>query len=181
MAPRSPDTEPFRLTLRSDPVTIKQSLVGPLILSSPTGDGPSRDSTLDTDHLFSIRNLTTYFVLTALLFSNVAGWVHVGCVSDSHQANAAQENGGHRCSCHHDHCNSGPSPADRETLPIDEHDSGSCSICQSFYASRNAVVARDVSITWTSVLVARLRVVSSSLHLEQTRLSGLSVRGPPNA
>jgi len=131
------------------------------------------------------RPLTTCVLLAALLLSNVAGWVHIGCCdSDACAVTVANEPVAKAC-CGHQHCDRSADSTDNSAnvppVPAPEHDSDSCSICQNFYSSRDAVLAIDQSVEWSPVLVERIHVERDDASVEPTFLSGLSVRGPPRA
>ncbi|MGB7342877.1 MAG: hypothetical protein WBD20_01575 [Pirellulaceae bacterium] len=161
----------------------------------------------------SSRTLAVYLTLAALLFSNVAGWVHVGCSGHltrcGHSAGccdstsnvactlasttAQQDCCEHSC-CQHDHVAPTLPPiefpaeiavdthaeeSDSDT-PAEQHDSDSCSICQSFFASRHAVTLVDpivaierLAVTCDAPLVDDV-VGSNPLSRSHT------VRGPPS-
>lgn len=125
--------------------------------------------------------LTTYLVLTALLISNWVGLVHVGCTGGKQHASIRQLEV-KSCSCHHHHCDRSQksSHESQQPLPADEHDCDRCTICQHFFASRNAV------FTFTQVIekplpTQRLCVERRSNPIVAMLLYGLSVRGPPVA
>ncbi|WP_417750193.1 hypothetical protein [Rosistilla oblonga] len=133
--------------------------------------------------LASRRILTTYALLAALLLSNVAGWLHVGCCHPSDLASADPAAAAtHACGCQH-HCHSGPTDeeSDPDSDAPPEHDSDRCSVCQSFFASRFAAIANADTIVWTPLATERLRFRRDVVSIESLSLNGLSVRGPPSA
>ena len=140
--------------------------------------------------LYSLRHLTTYLVLAILLFSNVAGWVHVGCYgSGNHQVSAESEPKAHSCCCKH-HCESEDASKDDskgdksnsdESKPADEHDSDHCSVCHGFFASRHSAIVIGDVIVWSPADAERMCFERNDVLAESIFLSGLSVRGPPNA
>ena len=139
--------------------------------------------------LYSLRHLTTYSLLAALLFGNVAGWVHVGCHGSGHHRVAPQsEPAAHSCCCHH-HCaaptakDEGSKGSDSESddsAPADEHDSDHCSVCQGFFASRHSAILIGDVIVWTPAFTGRLSFERDDALVKPIFLSGLSVRGPPS-
>ncbi|WP_235033433.1 hypothetical protein [Rubripirellula obstinata] len=143
----------------------------------------------------SSRILTVYIILAALLFGNVAGWVHVGC-SGHHSGccatkldNACAETSSSRSCCKHDHrdacCSKESEQAENQAndpaseLPAPQHDADRCAICQNFFASREAIMLEYV-ITQIEPLticdeVAFADDVFTSNHLSSSQ----TVRGPP--
>jgi hypothetical protein len=62
-----------------------------------------------------------------------------------------------------------------------EHDSQRCSICQSFFASRTAIVLPNVSVVFQPADFSRELIAETVPWVGSVDLSGLSVRGPPQA
>jgi len=137
--------------------------------------------------------------ITAMLLSNVAGWVHMGCVHSACHGhvvtgvpvattNGANAEGAEEV-CQHSCCHqtqhvaksdfSGESGQPRD-LPVPEpHDSDSCSVCQSFLTTRQAVELPAslfcIPIPLVSSWIPEWNVAAPS-HLD---LDGETVRGPP--
>ncbi len=113
--------------------------------------------------LIPLRTLTTYLVLVALLFSNVAGLVHVGCADSPvacQQSTDDHAETKHHC-CHHSHCASTTEREDhserpQSSSPCDQHDSDRCSVCQTFFATRHAVPVIALMEVCETVLIERL-------------------------
>ena len=146
--------------------------------------------------LFAFRHVPACLCLASLLFSNVAGWLHIGCVEstagccgDSSIQLIDRQPDHHRC-CDHGHGRLGhnqdaaqdPSsagtPVHQEDCP-EEHDSESCSICQSFFSLRNA---SSTALPLPTVF-SEAREITSFIAVcscKRTILSdSISVRGPP--
>ncbi|MGB7329084.1 MAG: hypothetical protein WBD31_29660 [Rubripirellula sp.] len=151
----------------------------------------------------SYRTLTVYITLVALLLGNAAGWVHVGC---SHQASSccavdsggsrkaaslrtsSKEPVGHAC-CHHRQDGSCHSKATADTadsgtsdssLPAEPHDSDGCAVCQSFFASRNAVTLVDSVLAIERLAVSRKVVFLDDVIAPNHQSPSHTVRGPPS-
>ena len=130
------------------------------------------------------RTFTTYLVLTALLISNWIGLVHVGCTTaKKHQNSSIGQLEAKSCSCHHQHCDrsQNASHESKQPSPADEHDCDHCSICQNFYATRNALFTFTQVIDWKPLPTQRLCIARDSTPTAAIFLYGLSVRGPPVA
>ena len=130
------------------------------------------------------RIFTTYLVLTALLISNLVGIVHVGCTSAKQNRHSSiQHSDAKSCHCHHHHCDrsQNSSHESQQPSPADEHDCDHCSICQNFFASRNAVFTFTQVIDWKPLPTQRLCVDGDCNPTTPIFLYGLSVRGPPVA
>mgnify|MGYP000290352290 FL=1 len=146
--------------------------------------------------LFAFRHLPACLCIASLLFSNVAGWLHIGCVdstagscveTSSSVANSRREQTG--C-CKHAHVGDSShrhSPNEtsdsQPTRGHDEcprdHDSERCSICQSFFSLRNASGNASPLPTVTSDAVEIAAFITVCVG-ERTILSdSISVRGPP--
>ncbi|WP_146455882.1 hypothetical protein [Rubripirellula tenax] len=129
------------------------------------------------------RALSTYLLLAALLFSNVAGWVHVGACGAASDATTCSEASTTKSCCGHHHCGQPQSAQDESTSdhpePSHEHDSDRCSVCQNFLAFRHTTLAVASDIVWTPLLTQRLGRDVDSDFVDPIFLSGLSVRGPP--
>ena len=148
--------------------------------------------------VFAFRHLPAFLCIASLLFSNVAGWLHIGCVdsttgfcveTSSHVADSRPEQTG--C-CKHAHVGDTSqrrSPNEtsdsQPTRGHDEcprdHDSERCSICQSFFSLRNASGTALPLPTMTSDAVGTIASLTVCVG-ERTILSdSISVRGPPRA
>ncbi|WP_145349816.1 hypothetical protein [Roseimaritima multifibrata] len=147
----------------------------------------------------SSRILTVYLTLAALLFGNVTGWVHVGC--SSHPAGCCStnavnpgetstgEHGSHSC-CHHNHGDTCQADALAHTdkpdekhdpaQPTEEHDSDRCSICQSFFASRHAIMLADAVVCMERLAVGRELAFIDDLIAQSHLSRSHTVRGPPS-
>ena len=154
--------------------------------------------------LSSFRQLSACLCISSLLFSNVAGWFHVGCVESggacclqndidtavhapqlsgcthSHRHRALQQTEGHRTDCaaeNESHSDSVPSQDNRQG----EHDSDSCSICQSFFSLRNGSVA--VETPTSNFADVSESIVQCPVDAGQGRIlcDSISARGPPRA
>ena len=149
--------------------------------------------------LTSFRILTVYLTLAALLFSNFAGWVHVGCSNhhgDHHTGccspasavavkSAESDRGRHSCCCHH-HGSDCTADTDTATKPESDppthqhHDSDRCAVCQNFFASRHAVTVVDAVVAIERIAVSRgvapVDDVFAPNHLSPSH----TVRGPPS-
>lgn len=147
----------------------------------------------------SCRVLTVHLTLAVLLFGNAAGWVHVGC--SGHQADccsaasaaasksAQGDHRGHR-RCDHDHGSSchAESPEKSESTsdksesesPASGHDSDECAVCQSFFASRHAVVLLEAAGVIESLTVAGDVVLVCDVFAPSHHSSSHTVRGPPS-
>ena len=150
------------------------------------------------------RNLTAYLALAALLFGNVAGWMHIGCSSPNQSCctasvdqdiaslsacrdHVAPESYAKHACCHHDHAvaeKQSPRHADSAgddsvPTPADEHDPDQCSICQSFFSSRHAVVL-PCQPTLLEAVLSAYAVFTPDDALLDTAISGNHWdRGPP--
>ncbi|WP_146531016.1 DUF2946 family protein [Novipirellula artificiosorum] len=154
---------------------------------------------METDPLTSLRVLTVYLTLATLLFGNAAGWVHFGCsrhhadcrpsASVAASKSAQYDHRGHRC-CDHDHGSSchAKSPEKSESTtdesesesPASEHDSNECAVCQSFFASRHAVMLFDAAGVIESLAVAGDVVFVRDVFAPSHHSSSHTVRGPPS-
>ena len=152
------------------------------------------------------RVLTVCLTLAALVFSNVAGWVHVGCASqwsaccsdscDDSDGSPAKKTVPDRSCCRH---HGGASCQTQATEPLDEkpadpqqsdsqqsdsqqsdpHDSDRCSICQNFFTSRHAVPAAVVEVASAPMVVCQTAVVVDKVFAPNSLLRSDTVRGPP--
>jgi hypothetical protein len=101
---------------------------------------------------------------------------------------ASEEDGRHSC-CHldHVHCEAdtlarAESQADRpdSEQPVEDHESDRCSICQSFFTSRHAIVLAS-DVTFVKLLTVRHDVVLTDEVFAADPLSrSHTVRGPPS-
>ena len=148
-------------------------------------------------------HLTTYLALAVLIFGNALGWAHVGCHASGHacrhasiastaSAVAAETEHvccqhahnpfKHRTSCQQQQQNQPKSLPHRERQPAGgEHDSDSCFVCQSVFALRQGLIADSVTFVWEPGIAHLQPACVSSVLPEAVFLSGLSVRGPPQA
>ena len=160
--------------------------------------------------MFIPRHLVACVCITSLLISNVAGWMHLGCVESASScctprcSDIAVADAAHSACCGHSHghCRSRASSSQRRpstneatsggdsipagSIPRDrgtphEHDSDGCSICQSFFVSRTAA-----SLDHTPVPTAdepRPFVVRFPQRVFPHNVfsDSISVRGPPRA
>ncbi|MGB1925511.1 MAG: hypothetical protein ACPHL6_03220 [Rubripirellula sp.] len=143
-----------------------------------------------------LKALQAHLCLIALLLSNVAGWVHLGCVETAqncHTLDSAkveqQVTAGDGC-CHHHHgqphSSESSSASDRESHPSDhghspDHDSQQCHICQSFLTLRQAVSLPVVEANTVETPSTRILVYSSAERAVSAIGNSISVRGPPKA
>ncbi len=135
--------------------------------------------------LLSMRTLTTYLVLTSLLIGNAVGLVHVGCAgAKHHRQTSCSQTPVKSCSCHHQHGGLRKNSGDESQEPCPanehEHDPDHCSVCQNFFATRNAVFSVTLVIDWKPLPMQRLSVEHASDATSAVYLCGLSVRGPPS-
>jgi hypothetical protein len=150
--------------------------------------------------LSTLRTPVTYLMLVALLLSNAASWIHVGCCDSAPTGVHRLEAGTHlaqeeslksegriagRCSCHRHQCEpvvpAKPDSLPVESVPAHEHDSETCHLCQHYFASRNVVWGDAVVAVPVVEQSQRLGLVLDEVFIEPIYLSGLAVRGPPNA
>ncbi len=147
-------------------------------------------------------HLTTYLALASLIFGNALSWVHVGCHAAgggcTHTSKGLSESLGiaeraHKC-CHHsdnpiDH-RMGVELQKGQSKPIQqgerqpvgaEHDSEDCFVCQNVFALRHGLITNDVPFVWEPEITQRQPVCVSSALPGALFLSGLSLRGPPQA
>ena len=147
-------------------------------------------------------HLTTYFAIASLILGNALGWVHVGCHASGdaccQSAKASAESlivaeAGHEC-CHHSHSpfkhRTSFQPQEDQSKPIrqserqpagDEHDSDNCFVCHSVFALRQGLITDAIGFVWEPGITQLSSVCVSSVQPEAAFLSGLSVRGPPQA
>ena len=153
--------------------------------------------------LYAFRHSTACLCIASLLFSNVAGWLHVGCADSAGSCcaipatkEADSEASATPC-CNHSHGNHGScegehphqetasgGSCDSDSTPCqndgsDEHDSERCSICQSFFSLRNGFVTAAPVITGsgeTAEIISR-DPVRGCLRIILD--DSISVRGPP--
>ena len=148
--------------------------------------------------------------IAALLLGNVAGWVHVGglhsCCShpaaqisadtmdrapqatlSAHAGDRSADHCHHRC-CHHATDKSGPSDPSGDgasksanSTPPTQHDSDSCSVCQNFFSTRQAVVLWTTVAAGLTIAVSHDVVLADDVFVSDTLLSRHWVRGPPRA
>lgn len=140
--------------------------------------------------LSALRPLTTCLLLATMLLSNVAGWMHVGCCDPTtHDSNVSRGSQPAAVSCcGHCHCDLGrqssEAPTDDSSTPKREsvpHDSESCPVCQNLFASRHAILAAGPTAIWEPLAIGRVHPELHDVSIAPVFLSGLSVRGPPNA
>lgn len=158
---------------------------------------------LKSRFLYIFRPLTAGLCIAALLFSNVAGWLHVGCADAGRNCCSAQatedvETKPHTTSCchsshghadthrtgepHSHHCadetsETGSEP-DHDHAPV-EHDHERCSICQNFFTLRNGVVTTAVPTIQAVEAVEVITDNPARIPLPSLLLDSISVRGPP--
>ena len=149
--------------------------------------------------LYAFRQFAAFLCIGSLLFSNVAGWMHVGCVDktaeccasssteladcQNQQATCCNHSHGEHRAYQHDGTTSHKSE-DSNSLPVNddcshEHDSDRCSICQSFFSLRNGAVTSGLVITDfgdTAEIISCSPVRSCQRVLFD---DSISVRGPP--
>jgi len=147
-------------------------------------------------------HLTTYLALASLILGNALGWVHVGCYDAvdacCQSAKASAESlvvaeAGHK-SCHHSHSllkyQTSFRPLEDRSKPIrqserqpagDEHDSDNCFVCHNVFALRQGLITDAIGFVWEPGIIQVSSVCVSSVQPEAAYLSGLSVRGPPQA
>ena len=143
--------------------------------------------------------------IAALLISNVVGWAHFGCVQTASSCclqsdtkapvgKVRSESGCHHsCGTSQDHRHAGKD--DQETdgqLPTNQsdstnhdcpekHDSDRCSICQSFFASRNAAFTMQAVAVSADDQPQLAVLFPGHVRLQECRYGGISVRGPPRS
>ena len=153
--------------------------------------------------LYAFRHSSACLCIASLLISNVAGWLHVGCVGSTGSCCTAprptvsdSEAEATTC-CNHSHGDQGSCQAEdqhpetasggschSDSAPCqndgpDEHDSERCSICQSFFSLRNgfvtsAPVITDFGDAGEIISLNPVRVCHRTI-LDDS----ISVRGPP--
>ena len=123
------------------------------------------------------RYLTTYLVLIALLCSNVAGWVHVGCCTPTDQSEVAVAQ---NCCCRHrcERVDTSEKNSGEQQLP-QEHDPSTCSVCQNFFASRDAVPTVGNEFIWVIASTTRNCVAPDHFVVRESFQNSPSLRGPP--
>jgi len=153
-------------------------------------------SLIKSRRLFAFRNLPACLCIASLLFSNVAGWLHIGCVestagfsveTSSSVANSSREQ---TVCCKHVHVGDSShrhSPNEtsdsqptrgHDKCPRD-HDSERCSICQSFFSLRNASGTASLLPTVTSDAVEIATLITVCVGERTILTDSISVRGPP--
>ena len=154
--------------------------------------------------MFPFRHLPACLCIASLLFSNVAGWLHIGCaesaagccgdrpgeVCGDRPGEVIEQQDGHHGCCGHVHhqlnsdWDTGKDAQGSETHPVNEdcperHDSERCSICQSFFSLRNASGNVGPLPAVSSVTVEVNTFIAVRVGKRTIFLDSISVRGPP--
>ena len=138
-------------------------------------------------------------MLVALLFGNVAGWVHIGCShhslgccsetlansAKSPSGNPVADDHGEHCCCHHECGATGAGEAaeflaSESETPADQHDPDTCSVCQSFFASRHASTLVDPVLTIERLAISRDVALVDDVFTADDYTVSHTVRGPPS-
>ena len=142
-------------------------------------------------HLSLLQRIGSIICIFALLFSNVAGFVHLGCTQRSssetthahpHLSDSSDDH--HQCGHSHSHVASdetNDSSTGNHSLPhdSDHHEEDTCNVCKSVYTNEdNAIAAESTDSIIELVHTERLR--SRNEFFCSNFLFDLSlVRGPP--
>ena len=143
------------------------------------------------------KAIQAYLCLFALLFSNVAGWVHLGCVATTsgfqvrEVSDLPKQLQSARGCCHHHrlseaspakgHASSNKKPKRSGQDHRSNHDSQQCHICQSFLTLRQA---SHFLVSISPIVEApSIRFVTQPTENEVGSAigNGISGRGPPKA
>jgi len=146
--------------------------------------------------LFAYRQFPAFLCITSLLVGNMMGWLHVGCVdsvkschelTDSKLADVGVRQ--HGC-CHHaheEHRSDGKEDKE-DSQPVSssfpdecpqEHDSESCSICQSFFSLRTAAFSAEPALNVCSDVPEFTNFLAVCPASDTSLPASISVRGPP--
>ena len=156
---------------------------------------PRWDCMTKGSHLSLLQRIGSIICTFALLFSNVAGFVHLGCIQNSFRTPHTHQ---HRSDTshdhHHRHCGHSPSHAVSDladqtssgdhSCPQDSHhshhhDEDTCHVCQSLYNNDDSAIATEspdsiIELAQTERTCLYYETFCGRLHL------GLNlVRGPP--
>ena len=159
---------------------------------------PACHSFITSRCLFSFRHLPACLCIASLLFSNVAGWLHIGCVGSNAGCCVQTDLGTSdtephqtRCCSHtqngngsHQHVSNEPSKANSTPAqgdPPHQHDSERCSICQSFFSLRNASVVPATCLAVFSAAPETAAFITVRFPERTLLAASISVRGPPRA
>ena len=153
--------------------------------------------------LYAFRHSSACLCIASLLFSNVAGWLHVGCVESAGscctalRTNVSNTEADVTTCCNHSHGDQGSCQNENQHPEIasgeaphsgstpcqndgpDEHDSERCSICQSFFSLRNGFVAAAPMITDFGDAAEIISQSPVSTCHRIINHDSISVRGPP--
>lgn len=113
----------------------------------------------------------------------MAGLVHVGCAESMGRGHLSEgQTETHGCVCHeHVASSEDLGEAAQPTSHDTEHDADDCSVCQSFFAARHAIVTLFQSTVWEPLPTERTCIERNSNTVVAAFIYGLSVRGPPHA
>jgi len=141
-----------------------------------------------------LQRIGSILCIFALLFSNVAGFVHLGCsqassdIPHTHQQFAgASDDHHHHCGHSHSHAaseeTSHTSPSEQscphDSDPSDHHDRDTCNLCQSLYTNEDGVTVVDSPAPIIELAQAELTHLFNEIFCDQILLSLKLVRGPP--
>ena len=146
-------------------------------------------------HLSLLQRIGSITCMFALLFSNVAGFVHLGCTQTSseaphthhHLSDTSHDHHHHKCGHSHSHAvsdvadlaSSGGHSCPQDSQHSDHHDEDTCHVCQSLYNHDDSAIVTEspesiIELAQTERTCLYDETLSGGLHL------GLNlVRGPP--
>ena len=146
-------------------------------------------------HLSLLQRIGSITCMFALLFSNVAGFVHLGCTQTSsetphthqHLSDTSHEHHHHQCGHSHSHAasdlaeqtSSGDHSFPQDSHHSDHHDEDTCHVCQSLYNNDDNVIATESPDSIIDLAQTELNCLYDEIFCGELLLGLNLVRGPP--
>ncbi len=143
-------------------------------------------------HLSLLQRIGSITCMFALLFSNVAGFVHLGCTQTSSKVphthhHLSDTSHDHQCGHSHSHAvsdvanqtSSGDQSCPQDSHHSDHHDEDTCHVCQSLYNHDDSAIATESPDSIIELAQAERTRLYDEIFCSELLLGLNLVRGPP--
>ena len=146
-------------------------------------------------HLSLLQRIGSIICIFALLFSNVAGFVHLGCTQSAsgkphthpHLSDTSHDHHHHHCGHSHSHAvsdvdnqtSSGDNSWPQDSRHSDHHDEDTCHVCQSLYNHDDSAISTESQDSIIELAQTERTCLYDKIFCGELLVGLKLVRGPP--
>ena len=146
-------------------------------------------------HLSLLQRIGSIICIFALLFSNVAGFVHLGCTQSAsgkphthqHLSDTSHDHLHHHCGHSHSHAvsdvdnqtSSGDHSWPQDSRHSDHHDEDTCHVCQSLYNHDDSAISTESQDSIIELAQTERTCLYDKIFCGELLVGLKLVRGPP--